>query len=347
MITPQAPVEVVFHHNSTQSAIQRRDPPTISARGVRIDNPELTSTLFKAYKVREKPRQFFTLGRVFLVLWSEPAGGTSLVTKWAPGTVINHLGERVFSKVRRFVVIREGGTYCNALSINTYVGRGVAKPGVIKSEHVIIFTGSTPPEPTEDEMATKRGEAPMRPIAIKVDADSPSERLDPMSRLDLGGVTNVQHNIKVKALGRVNIGSLDALRSQYANVQNNFLAQDMATQSSSTLRYKATTNKQQVWDEGGDDGDDDEEEEEDPDEEDEEDDIEDDGCRKNSNDALPGNPVESPMTGIRPRNADTAAMESKTGPLPTKKDEKDKRRDGLNSLGHIYEGAEKGERKVV
>jgi hypothetical protein len=121
----------------------------------------------------------------------------------------------------------------------------------------------------------------------------------------------------------------------------------MATQSSSTLRYKATTNKQQVWDEGGDDGDDDEEEEEDPDEEDEEDDIEDDGCRKNSNDALPGNPVESPMTGIRPRNADTAAMESKTGPLPTKKDEKDKRRDGLNSLGHIYEGAEKGERKVV
>lgn len=218
-LTGRNPVEVVFHQGGTQSQIQRKDPPNLRTRGVNIDKPELTSTLFKAYKVRTNPKQFFRIGKVFLVLWSEPAGGTSLVSKWATGTVINHLGERVFSKVRRFVVVREGGNYCNALPINTYLGRGVAKPGVNKSEHVIIFTGKTPPLPTARELPGQ-GQLGMRHMPIQVDPDTLDETLDPMSRLDLGGVTKVEHNIKVKPLGNVNKRSLGALREQYANVQN-------------------------------------------------------------------------------------------------------------------------------
>jgi len=219
-ITSETPVNVVFNHGGTASAIQRGDPPNNNASSVKIDKPELTDTLFKTYKVRPKPREFFTIGRVFLVLWSEPAGGTSRVTAWERGTVINHLGERVFSKVRRFVVVREAGTYCNALPVNTYGGKGVSKPSVRKSEHAIIFTGSTPPRPTALEMPKRRGEAPMQPVPIQVDMDNKGERLDPMSRLHLGGVTTVEHNIKVKAFGKVNKNSVDALRKQYANVQN-------------------------------------------------------------------------------------------------------------------------------
>jgi hypothetical protein len=218
-LNAQKPVEVVFHQASTQSQILRKDPPNLRARGVNISKSEITSTLFKEYKVRNNPKQFFRVGKVFLVLWSEPAGGTSLVSKWAAGTVINHLGERVFSKVRRFVVIREGGNYCNALPINTYTGRGVAKPGVNKSEHVIIFTGKSPPLPKAQELPAQ-GQMGMRNIAIQVDPDTPDETLDPMSRLDLGGVTKVEHNIKVKPLGKVNKRFLDALQAQYANVQN-------------------------------------------------------------------------------------------------------------------------------
>lgn len=267
VITPQASVEVVFHHGGTQSAIQRGEPPNINAKGMLIDKPELTSTLFKSFKVREKPKQFFTLGRVFLVLWSEPAGGTSKVTKWAPGTVINHLGERVFSKVRRFVVIRAGDNYCNALPINTYTGQGVSKHGVTKSEHVIIYTGSSAPKPTKAEMTTRRGEAPMRSTPIQVDVDTPSERLDPMSRLDLGGVTKVQHNIKVKALGNVNKRSVDALRTQYANVQN---SQGSAGPSTMPAQYALRSSAEAEDDEEGDD----DEEEDDDDEDDDEDDGE-------------------------------------------------------------------------
>jgi len=218
-INAQKPVEVVFQQGSTRSQIMRRDPPDLHARGVNISKSDITSTLFKQYKVRNNPKQFFRVGKVFLVLWSEPAGGTSLVSKWAAGTVINHLGERVFSKVRRFVVIREGGNYCNALPINTYTGRGVAKPGVNKSEHVIIFTGKSPPLPKAQELPAQ-GQMGMRNIAIQVDPDTPDETLDPMSRLDLGGVTKVEHNIKVKPLGNVNKRFLDALQAQYANVQN-------------------------------------------------------------------------------------------------------------------------------
>lgn len=273
-ITPKAPVEVVFHHGGTQSAIQRGEPPHPNARGIHIDKAELTGTLFKTYKVRQKPKQFFTLGRVFLVLWSEPAGGTSRVTKWEAGTVINHLGERVFSKVRRFVVIREGGTYCNALPINTYSGKGVAKPSVNKSEHVIIFTGAKPPLPTRDEMPTRRGEPSMRSTPIQVDIDSQDERLDPMSRLDLGGVTKVEHNIKVKALGMVNKRSIDALRSQYANVQNGPRG---AGPSSMPTQYALHPRNEEEEEEDDDDEeeDDDEEDGEGVDEEDEDEDEDD------------------------------------------------------------------------
>jgi hypothetical protein len=271
-ITPRAPVEVVFHHGGSPSAIRRGDPPNSNARGVHIDKPELTNTLFKTYKVRSKPKEFFKLGRVFLVLWSEPASGTSRITNWEKGTVINHLGERVFSKVRRFVVIREGGTYCNALPINTYTGKGVAKPSVNKSEHVIIFTGSVAPPQTQAEMP-RRGEAPMQSIPIQVDLDSQDERFDPMSRLDLGGVTKVEHNIKVKALGKVNKRSEDALRKQYANVQN---SSGGAGPSKIPAAYALHSQSQGGADEEEDDDDDDDEEDEEESDDGEDDDDDDD-----------------------------------------------------------------------
>ena len=270
-ITPQVPVKVVFHHGGSASAIQRGDPPSNNAPSIQIDKPELTGALFKTYKVRPKPKEFFTIGRVFLVLWSAPAGGASTVTAWEKGTVINHLGERVFSKVRRFVVIREGGTYCNALPINTYSGKGVSKPSVNKSEHVIIFTGSVAPRPTAAETPKRRGEFPMQSIPIQVDIDSQDERLDPMSRLHLGGVTTVEHNIKVKPLGKVNKRSLDALRKQYVNVQN---SHGGAGPANTHADYALHSNH---GDAGQDDDDEEEEEEEEDDEQsgEEEDDDED------------------------------------------------------------------------
>jgi hypothetical protein len=171
---------------------------------------------FPDYKIRSA--SFFTVGRAFLVLWAEPAGGdaTTAVSKFE---VVNQLGQRVHSKARRFVVIREGQHYCHALPISTYGGRGVAKSRVVKSEHAIIHTGQDAPAPHHTEIP-KSGEAPMRPIPIRVDWDNRSERLDPMSRINFGGAHLIQHNIKTKSLGNVHKNSLAALKMQFINVFN-------------------------------------------------------------------------------------------------------------------------------
>jgi hypothetical protein len=62
----------------------------------------------------------------------------------------------VHSKVRWFVVIREGGYHCGALPIATYGGQGVAKRGVVKSEHGIIHTGKNIPRPNANELPKHR-----------------------------------------------------------------------------------------------------------------------------------------------------------------------------------------------
>ena len=220
-------VQSVDQRTGVQTIIQNA-PPTprnLQAEGITVQR-ELIGTagsaerLFPDYIVR--PSRFFCLGRVFLVLWAEPAGGNgsnagTIVTMQERGTVLNHLGERVFSKVRRFVVIRESDQYCNALPITTYSGQGVAKRRVVKSEHAIIYTGRVPPQPRPDERPS-RGDTGMRPLSIRVDPDNRTDILDPMSRIHFGGVHQVHHNIKTKSLGIVNRQSIDALQSQFANV---------------------------------------------------------------------------------------------------------------------------------
>jgi hypothetical protein len=171
---------------------------------------------FPGYKMH--PANFFMVGRAFLVLWAEPTGGTA-VTKMTKFEVVNQLGQRVYSKARRFVVIREGAQSCHALPITTYGGRGVAKERVVKADHAIIYTGEVAPSPSSGE-SPGPGEAPMRPFPIRVNWDDPSEKLDPMSRINFGGVTLVQHNVMTKNCGMVNKNSLAALKMQFSNVFN-------------------------------------------------------------------------------------------------------------------------------
>lgn len=108
--------------------------------------------LFEGYKRREQPRRFFTRGKVFRVLWSEPAGeNRTTVTFDAPGITTGSYGEPVHSKVRLFVVIRESENYCSALPIVSYGNQGVTKRGVTKSEHSIVYCGRNAPDPFDDD----------------------------------------------------------------------------------------------------------------------------------------------------------------------------------------------------
>jgi len=166
---------------------------------------------------RLRSAQFFRVGRVFNILWTEPAGGsdarfgdrTTALTRSSYG-----MDGIVYSKVRRFVVIREGLNYCSAVPIVTYAGMGVGKPGVVKSEHAIIYTGKIPPQVLPNEQPG-RGERPLLPVAIRVDPEDRCDNLHPASRLDFGKVYTIQHNLKVKDFGLVNQRSIGALINQF------------------------------------------------------------------------------------------------------------------------------------
>ncbi|KAI7271377.1 hypothetical protein KC343_g2884 [Hortaea werneckii] len=182
-----------------------------------------TEVLYPSYKLRQK--QFFKEGRVFLILWTEPAGEPTATTRVTDrqspevnaGITHGLHGQRVFSKVRRFVIIREGDLSCSALPITTYGGQGVSKPGVRKSDHAIIFTGRSAPQPRQDELPA-RDEQPMRDRAICVVADENNARLDPMSRIDLVKIHTINHNLKVKSFGFVHPNYMEALKTQFASV---------------------------------------------------------------------------------------------------------------------------------
>ncbi|KAK1816839.1 hypothetical protein LTR12_008781 [Friedmanniomyces endolithicus] len=179
--------------------------------------------LFTSFRIVQQPERFFVVGRAFSILWSEPAGESSTeVTSMVSNDVApnrssfttGRYGTRVYSKVRRFVVVRAGAAYCTALPILTYGGMGVAKPGVVKSEHAIIFSGRQPLMPRPEERPT-RGELPMQSQPIRLVPDKKTERLDPMSRINCARVHTIEHNVKVKPLGMVHPASLEALTTQF------------------------------------------------------------------------------------------------------------------------------------
>jgi hypothetical protein len=188
-----------------------------------------------------RPAKFFVFGRVFKILWAEPAGGNTAVTQ---NTVENKFGERVHSKVRWFVVIRQtpGAKYCSALSITTYGGKGVGKPGVVKSEHGVIYTGKDAPRLDQTELP-RRNEEGIRSVPIRVDPDSALDRLDAKSRINFAAVHTVHHNIKVKSLGIVNAASLTVLQQHFQNVWSPLRAGPARAQPRQTQQQSATTTK--------------------------------------------------------------------------------------------------------
>jgi hypothetical protein len=100
--------------------------------------------------------------------------------------------------------------------ILTYNGRGVAKKGLNKNEHAIIFTGSKAPQPKGDEKpnASNPLEQGMRP-PIRVKQKTHEEKLDIMSRLNYRKIYTVEHNVKVRDFGEVHKNYKERLVSNF------------------------------------------------------------------------------------------------------------------------------------
>ncbi|CAN9198667.1 unnamed protein product [Alternaria alternata] len=138
---------------------------------------------------------FFVSGRVFKMLWTEPAGQIN------PGKTRNsthfstvQYGETAFSEIRRFVVVRNKGDFSQCIPIQTYRGRGAAKPGLRMSDHGIIHTTTTTPNQLPGEALTK--------YSIQVQSTE-GEYLEVESRVNYGKAYVVEHNVKVLDVGMV------------------------------------------------------------------------------------------------------------------------------------------------
>ncbi|KAI7154078.1 hypothetical protein KC349_g7917 [Hortaea werneckii] len=194
---------------------QTVDPSILQPRFDRLRLDSYDKSSYSSYTTPRDPTQFFVPGKVFLAPWTAPADTTTSTR--STGLYLGDPGPYAFSLIRRFIVVRSGPGYCSAIPIVTYGGKGVAKTGVNKHEHCIVYTGTYVPTPLREELPS-RGELPMQPTPIRVNPDNMTEKLDPTSRIDLGRVSTVQYNVKVKAFGIVHWAYMQALHSQFCAV---------------------------------------------------------------------------------------------------------------------------------
>jgi hypothetical protein len=126
-------------------------------------------------------------------LWTEPAGNISEFD--GEFVTAATFGEKAYTKIRYFVVVREMQGCCLCLPLHTYNFRGTGKDRIRIEDYAAVYPSGGKPIIQNDEQLVKDS----FPIII----EDPQERLNPTSRLNFGRVYTVEHNIKVLKVGRI------------------------------------------------------------------------------------------------------------------------------------------------
>jgi hypothetical protein len=149
---------------------------------------------------RTKPSNFFTIGRVFTMLWHE--NDTRAMKSSSERNTF--IGEPIFSELRRFAVVRECHGFSWAVPVHSYSGQGLCRPGFRKEDweaHAIIHMDETRPTPLLGEP-----DMPKRPIAVQKASDG--KTLHKASRIRFDKVFTIEHNVKVQNIGKVTASSM-------------------------------------------------------------------------------------------------------------------------------------------
>lgn len=187
----------------------------------------------------------------------QPVDSTAIAPRSDGRIVTSNNGDQRVLKEQRLIVIFEGKDSCHALPLTTYGVQSVFKQGVRKAEHAIIYSGRCPPALQAGELPA-RGEAPMSPVAIRVDLDHGSEQLDPRSRIDFGSTIIVEHKAKVKGFGLVNRASMKALQHRFSIVEEGLAnSAGKIFKASQTNEHKSATRNHNVEEHCRDEDDDD------------------------------------------------------------------------------------------
>ena len=94
--------------------------------------------------------------------------------------------------------------------ILTYSKRGTTKAGVDPTTHAIIYT----PDPGPGRLSEETG---MTKKPIRVNPVTPSQTLDPLSRVNFARVYTVDHNVRIMPVGQVAEDSMHRLVAYWLN----------------------------------------------------------------------------------------------------------------------------------
>lgn len=165
---------------------------------------------FKVYHSKN-----FVIGWVFLIPWVEPRGESSkpakkrLDRRYSTGP----RGESGFSHPVRMVVVqgKKPGAYSHCIRINSYgrVGLKPSLPLAEKEAHAVIYPSTMDPPVGEPELTKE-------PIAVDMED---GHTLEPESRIHFGKIHTVEHNVKVKPVGRIAAKSMPYF-TRYFNREN-------------------------------------------------------------------------------------------------------------------------------
>jgi hypothetical protein len=209
----------VFKHRRRPDALalQSRSAAPLEGRARYTASEPLRSGLSEEleldsrYKIQYGARGFFTVGRVFAMLWHTNFGSSARQIQQDQNNhrassmiQIGRFDERVMSYIQRMAVVKEGRGFCWCIPVNTYNGKGVSNRRFNDSDraaHAIICMKDQTPFLADDERGISKRE-------IMVIPAGPDQKLDPMSRLNFGKVHTVEHNVKVMNVGQVDARSL-------------------------------------------------------------------------------------------------------------------------------------------
>ncbi|EXJ66525.1 uncharacterized protein A1O5_10194 [Cladophialophora psammophila CBS 110553] len=166
----------------------------------------------------KKDSKWYTVGRVFTMLWHANATGVGH-TEDTGFTSLGPYNQKIYSQIRRFAVIKQGHGFSWAIPINTYHGKGISRDSFDEEDrqaHAIIYMEDTKPE-------SLPGESVMFKNPIMVDKTSEDKKLNPASRIRFDKVFTIEHNVRVKNVGKISAASMPYFRLYWQEQLAEFL----------------------------------------------------------------------------------------------------------------------------
>lgn len=161
----------------------------------------------------DKPKRFFSVGRIFKTAWFEP-GGQDAVSRRADLDYTKEClafhGEKPYARFRWFIVVRKRlhHSLCFSITSSSVKGQTPTSRGRPR-DFVVLYSASVvePPVPFPEEGIVRK------PIAVII--EDGEQFISPFARLDCGRIYTVEDNLKVMKIGRVQPDSLPDLEAYF------------------------------------------------------------------------------------------------------------------------------------